>query len=258
MIESLHIASTGMHAQQTQVDVIANNLANVNTTGFKKSKVSFEDLMYREIQRAGTPTAVRADQATGAGAAVADVTKVFSVGDAKKTDAPLDLAIRGDGFFEVMLPDGGYAYTRTGTFKIDNEGQLVNSDGYVLSPAVQVPVDAQDIVFGADGTVRVKLVDERELVEIGRLELARFVNPGGLGAMGDNLYLPTHESGDVIYARPGEDGAGTLAQGYLEASNVEMVEELTNLILAQRAYEINSKVVQAADELLSIVNNLRR
>lgn len=259
MIESLSIAATGMHAQQLQIDTIANNLANVNTSGFKKNRVDFEDLMYRQAARANGPVGEAGlTYPVGVGTAVAGAGKVFTVEDVKKTDRPLDVAIRGDGFFEVELPDGSYGYTRTGVFQINEDGVLITQDGYTLNPAIQVPSDAEEILFMPDGTVLARLPGEVEPTELGRIELARFVNPAGLTALGSNLYLPSHTSGEALHATPGENGIGALAQGYLEASNVQLVEELTNLVLAQRAYEINSKVIQASDELLGIVNNLRR
>jgi len=259
MSESLYIAASGMHAQQMNIDVIANNLANVNTTAFKKSRVEFEDLMYREIAKAnGLVGDEQNRHSIGVGAGLSGTSKVFSVGEMKKTERALDLAVRGDGFFEVVMPDGSYGYTRSGSFHINNEGYLVNNEGYVVSPLIQLPGDTEQVLINPDGSVKVKVSGEDELIEMGRLELAKFVNPSGLNPLGDNLYAPTQQSGDALYSEPGQDGAGLVAQGFLEASNVELVEELTNLILAQRAYEINSKVVQASDEMLSIVNNLRR
>lgn len=259
MIESFHIAASGMQAQQVQVDVIANNLTNVNTMGFKKSKVDFEDLMYRELTGArgllGNPD-IR--NPVGFGAAVSSVQKVFSQGEIKSTGRSLDVAIEGDGFFEIMLPDGHHAYTRSGSLQVNNEGLLVNGDGYLLSPSIQLPSDTQDVLIRSGGAVVVQLVGEEEPVEIGRIELASFMNPSGLTPVGDNLYLPSHQSGDVLYGEPGEHGFGAVEQGFLESSNVNLIEEVTNLLLAQRGYEMNAKVVQAADEMLSITNNLRR
>lgn len=259
MIESLHIGSSGMHAQQTQVDVIANNLANINTTGFKKSRVEFEDLMYK----AAAATNFNPDQNSvrnpvGVGTAIASTSKIFSVGEMKKTEGVLDIAIQGKGFFEVIMPDGSYGYTRAGALHLDENGFLANVDGHSINPDIQIPEEAESILFRNDGQVLVKLNGEDELASVGRIELAQFVNASGLRPLGDNLYLPTNDSGDVYYSKPGEQGAGQISQGYLEVSNVKMVEELTNLILAQRAYELNSKVVQASDEMLSMINNLRR
>jgi flagellar basal-body rod protein FlgG len=260
MIESLSIGASGMQAQQTQIDVIANNLANVNTMGFKKSRVDFEDLMYREMARTRSnllPT-FDLERPVGVGVGISSTGKVFTSGEVKKTDRSLDLAIQGEGFFEVVLTDNSYAYTRNGAMRIDGDGYLATADGYRLSGLIQVPSDAEDISIQSDGKVLAQVADQDDLVEIGSMDLIRFVNAGGLSPVGDNLYLPSENSGDGYYGIPGEEGFGSVQQGYLEASNVDLVEEMTQLVLAQRAYEINSKVVQAADELLSIVNNLRR
>ena len=261
MLEAFHIAAAGMNAQQTQVDVISNNLANVNTTGFKKSKVDFEDLMYRQLQSASGPLgAVGGEQTNpvGMGTSISAIAKVFTQGEVKNTERPLDLAIEGAGFLEVLLPDGTYAYTRTGNLQIDRDGMIINSDGYLLSPSVQVPSDTESLLFKPDGMVMAKVVGEDDPIEIGQLQLANFINAAGLTPVGDNLYIPSHQSGDAFYSTPGEDGTGLLAQGFLEGSNVNLVEELTNLILAQRGYELNSKAIQAADDMLGIVNNMRR
>jgi len=259
MTDSLHIAATGMHAQQTQIDTIANNLANVNTIGYKKSRVDFQDLIYKSMNEANAPVGSDSQNTlVGLGTAVVGSSKDFSVGDIKATQNPMDLAIDGQGFLEVIMPDGSYGYTRAGSLRVNSEGFLTTSDGYVVNPMIQIPSDIEKMLVGADGTIKAKLVDQEELVEIGKLELGKFVNASGLKPVGENLYLPTDQSGDAVYATPGEDGAGVIRQGFLETSNVQLVEELTNLILAQRAYEINSKVVQASDEMLGIVNNLRR
>lgn len=259
MLESLHISATGMHTQQTYVDVISNNLANINTMGFKKSRVDFADLMYRQAATINGNLDLSAEQKPlGVGSSVSNVAKVFSAGEVKRTERELDVAIDGNGFFEIVMPDGSYGYTRTGALQLNNEGVLATADNLLVSPLVQVPADAESLVIKSDGAVMAKVVDRQQLIKIGEIELAQFVNPSGLKPIGNNLYTPTHESGNVFYAGAGEDGAGALRQGYLEASNVELVEELTGLILAQRAYEINSKVVQASDDMLGIINNLRR
>ena len=259
MTDSLHIAATGMHAQQTQIDTIANNLANVNTIGYKKSRVDFQDLIYKSMNESNNILGQDAQNTLlGLGTAVVGSSKDFSVGDIKATQNPMDVAIDGPGFFEVVLPDGSYGYTRAGSLRVNNEGFLINTDGYVLNPMVQLPSDMESMLIGSDGVIKAKLVNQQDLVEVGKIELGKFVNSSGLKPVGANLYLPTEQSGDAIYAAPGEDGSGVIRQGFLEGSNVQLVEELTNLILAQRAYEINSKVVQASDELLGIVNNLRR
>jgi flagellar basal-body rod protein FlgG len=259
MIESLHIAATGMHAQQVNIDVIANNLANVNTTGFKKSQVNFEDLMYRQaVSPAGLLGHPDLRNPVGLGAGVSYVGKVFVDGELETTEAPLDLAINGDGFFELILPDGTYAYSRAGSFQVDRDGMLVNPDGYLLSDMIQLPFDTEEVLIKGDGTVSVQLAGQEGLSDVGRIELAGFVNPGGLTPVGDNLFIPSHGSGDAFHGEPGQDGLGLLLQGTLESSNVKLTEELVNLLVAQRSYEINSKVIKVSDELLGIVNDLRR
>jgi len=259
MLNAFHISASSMQAHQNHVDVIANNLANVNTPGFKKSKVEFKDLMYVELASAqGLPVNPDIDDAMGMGTGTAAIEKVFSQGETKATDRDLDMAIQGKGFFELLMPDGDYAYTRTGNLQIDRDGMLVNTDGYPLSPAIQVPIDAQNLLITPEGSVKVQLPGEAALVEIGQIELADFMNPSGLSPLGDNLYRPSSESGNAFYNDPGEGGLGSLQQGYLEGSNVNMIEELTNMMLAQRGYEMNAKVIQAADDMLGIINNLRR
>lgn len=259
-MDALFISATGMHAQQTQVDTIANNLANMNTVGFKKSRVSFEPLMPHALGPSASADATTslATSYKGMGAAAALVAPDFSPGELKQTQRELDLAIRGRGFFEVQLADGTLGYSRHGAFGLSQEGALVTDTGLQLSAQLSIPADAQSVLVAADGRVQVKYAGSDELVDIGYLELAQFVSEQGLKPIGDNLFVTTQVSGDALYSRPGENGAGTLARGYLESSNVEMVEELTSLMTAQRAYEANSKVLQAADELLGIVNNLRR
>lgn len=263
MNEALYISATGMHAQQTQVDTIANNLANIGTVGFKKSRVAFEPLLPHVIPHAtldaggeggmSLPTSYQ-----GTGVAMPLLTPDFSAGEMKQTQRELDIAIKGSGFFEVELPDGTRGYSRHGALTVNQDGMLVTAAGLPLSAAVQIPADMESIVISEDGRIRAKQQGVEELTDIGFLELAQFVNEAALQPAGDNLYLATEASGEASRANPGENGAGTIVQGYLEASNVQMVEELTNLMVAQRAYEANSKVLQAADELLSIVNNLRR
>lgn len=259
MLDAFHISASSLQAHQVHVDVIANNLANANTTGFKKSKVQFEDLMYIELAAVNNRIANPDIQVgRGLGASTASIEKIFSQGETKSTDRDLDIAIQGKGFFELLLPGGEYAYSRTGHLQIDRDGLLVNADGYALSPSVYVPADAQAVIISSDGEVSAQIPDREKPVEIGRIDLAGFMNPGGLSPMGDNLYRPSHASGDAFYGAPGEEGFGALAQGFLEGSNVSMIEELTNLMLAQRGYELNAKVIQAADDMLGIVNNLRR
>jgi flagellar basal-body rod protein FlgG len=259
MLDAFYISASSLHAHQVHVDVIANNLANVNTTGFKKSKVQFEDLMYLELASAkGLLRNPDIDNGRGMGTATASIEKVFSQGEIKSTGRNLDIAIEGNGFLELLLPDGEYAYSRTGHLQIDREGLLVNSDGYALSPSIYIPADAQEVVISSDGEISVTLPGKADPVALGRIDLAGFINPGGLSPLGDNLYRPSQASGDAFYGAPGDEGFGALAQGFLEGSNVSLIEELTNMMLAQRGYEINAKVIQAADEMLGIVNNLRR
>lgn len=262
MISALWTAATGMLAQQTNVDVISNNLSNVNTAGFKRSRADFEDLLYSMIKSPGTPVAgaqvVPTGVQLGHGARVVAIAKQFSQGDFMNTENPLDLLIEGDGFFQVTMPDGTIAYTRDGAFKLDQDGNLVNSDGMYLEPQITIPEDAEKITIGIDGTVSVTLPGETSPQQLGQIELVKFVNPAGLKAIGMNLYVPTQASGDPITGTPGEDGFGMIRQGFLEMSNVKIVDEMVKMIVAQRAYEMNSKAVQTADEMLQIANTLKR
>ena len=262
MLRTLWIASTGMQAQNMNIDVIANNLANVNTTGFKKSRIDFQDLLYRTIRPAGVSSAQGSEVPTGIqlghGTRPVATQKVFTKGDFQATNNQLDMAIEGDGLFQVLQPNGEIAYTRSGAFKVDSEGRIVTSDGYSLEPEISVPEDATSISIGSDGTVSVIQAGETEPSEVGNIELAKFLNPGGLNSIGKNLFLPTKASGDVITGTPGEDGFGTIAQGYVEMSNVNVVEEMVQMIAAQRAYEINSKAIKAADDILQMANNIKR
>lgn len=258
MLDSLYIAATGMHAQQLNVDAISNNLANVSTPGFKRARVNFEDLVYRQLPMASRRTEGESTARLGAGVAIGSAVQSFAAGDMKKTDQPFDLAIRGAGFFEVLLPDGSSAYTRAGALQLDRDGHLVTAQGHLLNPQVQLPPDAVNINVDAAGVVRGTLPDEPQPVELGQIELAAFVNPGGLRPLGDNLYAPTEASGDAMSGKPGERGLGNIAQGFVEQSNVKLVEEFVNLVIAQRAYEASSKAIQASDEMLGIVNALRR
>lgn len=259
MIDSLYIGATGLNAQQVNVDTAANNLANVNTTGFKRARVSFEDVMYREAQRAGgTPGAERPAQLLGSGVGVASVQKEFAVGDLKKTDNAFDVAIRGDGFIEAVSNDGKSVFTRTGRLMVNKEGQLATAEGHSLRPSIAVPADAAGISISPDGAVLATFGGTRQPEEIGQIELATFANVAGLTPLGANGYAASEASGDPVFGKPGEEGRGALAQGYLEASNVKLVDEMVNLMVAQRAYEVSAKVIQASDELMSMSNNLRR
>lgn len=257
MIDALYIGATGMHAQQQHVDVIANNLANVNTTGFKKNRVLFQDAYYRAQQLSASGEANQAIL-LGMGTLIASNNKSFMQGDIKATESPLDLAIRGNGFFEVLLPDGTSAYTRHGALKVNENGVLATVSGYELKQQVEIPLDSVEVVIDATGKISSRANKDDTLTEIGQLELTTFSNNEGLKPLGDNLFMVTDTAGQLIAGKPGEEGLGTLAQGYLEGSNVKLSEEMVNLVLAQRAYELSAKVIQASDEMLSISNNLRR
>ncbi len=261
-MQALWIAATGMKGQELRINVISNNLANVNTPGFKASRIDFEDLIYQTFKAAGATSAggnqVPTGLEVGLGVRPAAVQKLFLQGDYHQTQNPLDLAIEGRGFFKVTMPDGTVAYTRSGAFKLDSEGRIVTSDGYPIDPEIVIPAEATSVTISSDGTVSVTIPGQTQAQEVGRLELADFVNPAGLKAIGKNLFLPTAASGDPTTGSPGEDGLGTIAQGFLELSNVDLVTELVEMIMAQRAYEINGKVIQSADEMLQTAANLKR
>lgn len=262
MIRALFTAATGMEAQQLNLDAIAHNLANVNTTGFKRSRVDFQDLLYQTLRPAGLTLASGTQIPTGIqvghGSRAAATQKMFSQGNFQQTQSPLDLVIEGPGFFPVLRPDGTAAYTRAGSFKLDGQGRIVTSDGLPLQPTITIPPDATTISVGSDGTISVLADPSQPPQQVGQLELAGFANPGGLNAIGRNLFLPTEASGNPTLAQPGNDGLGTIGQGFLESSNVSVVEEMVNLIAAQRAFEVNAKAVQTADEMLNQANNTRR
>ncbi|HHI02411.1 MAG TPA: flagellar basal-body rod protein FlgG, partial [candidate division Zixibacteria bacterium] len=259
---ALFSAASGMYAQQLGVDTIANNLANVNTTGYKKSRVEFQDLIYQTLRSAGASSAegilVPTELQIGHGVRPVAVQKNFSQGAPTATENPLDVAIMGDGFFQITLADGAIAYSRDGSFKINNEGTLVTSDGFILEPEISLPTDTTAVNISQDGIVSVMVVGSTEGQEVGQVELAKFINPAGLKNIGQNLYMPTEASGEPLLGAPGTEGFGQLNQGYLEASNVKVVEEMVNMIVAQRAYEINSKVIQTSDDMSQIANNLKR
>jgi flagellar basal-body rod protein FlgG len=261
MIRALSTAATGMQAQQTRLDVTANNVANVSTPGFKKARAEFADLMYQTMKSPGAPTGAGTAAPTGLqvgmGVRVAGTQRMQSEGDLQQTGNPLDVAIEGSGFFPVTLPNGEVGYTRDGSFKLDAEGKLVTSDGYSLATEIAVPPEAQSIAIGADGTVSCTVPGETAAVEVGKIELAAFANPAGLTAVGKNLFKETSASGAAIVGTPGQDGLGTLSQGALELSNVKVVEEMIDLISGQRAYEVSSRVIKAADEMLAQTANLR-
>jgi flagellar basal-body rod protein FlgG len=251
-----------MEAQKLNIDVISNNLANVNTAGFKKSRADFQDLMYQTLRAPGASSAegmqVPSGVQVGLGVKTAAVQKNFLQGDFAQTGNSLDIVIEGNGFFQIMQPDGTIAYSRSGAFKLDSEGRVVNSDGYPLEPGITVPADTLSISIGSDGKMMVQQPGNNTPTEIGQIELARFINPGGLSSQGKNLYLNTAASSDATTGNPGTEGFGTISQGFIELSNVNVVEEMVNMIVSQRAYEMNSKAVQASDEMLQVANNLRR
>jgi len=261
MIRALWTAASGMQSQQVNMDVIANNLANVNSTGFKKSRADFQDILYQTTKAAGTggaggevPTGVQ----IGLGSRVAAVQKVFTTGDFQQTENELDVAIEGPGFFQVTLPDGSDAYTRSGALKKDSTGRLVTSDGYPLTPEIVIPEGATAISIGNTGTIDVLLDGANVSTAIGVLELIRFGNPAGLSSLGRNMYAETPTTGSPISGTPGEDGFGSLSQGFLEGSNVNIMEEMVNMIAGQRAYEVNSKAIKTADEMLQMTSQLVR
>lgn len=262
MMKSLWSAATGMQAQNLNIDVIANNLANVNTSGFKKSRADFQDLLYETMKAPGTSSSDATQNPTGIqvghGTRPAATQKLFTQGDFQFTQNPLDMSIEGSGFFQILQPNGELAYSRAGTFKLDSEGRIVTSDGFIMEPEISIPNDAMSINIGTDGTISVLQPGSTEAVEIGSVELAQFINPTGLMNIGRNLYLPTTSSGDATIGTPGEDGLGTIAQGYIEMSNVNVVDEMVSMITAQRAYEINSKAIQTSDEMLQMANNIKR
>jgi len=262
MIKAMRTAATGMIAQQMNVDNIANNLANVNTTGFKKTKVEFQDVLYQNYRKAGTASAVGAEVpaglAIGYGTRAVATVRNFIVGDLAQTGNPLDLAISGDGFFQIQNSDGTTAYTRDGALKLSADGRIVNSDGLPLLPEITIPIDATSISVGADGVVDVQQVGQEDSTQIGQIELARFMNPAGLQSLGKNLMVATGASGAPQVGNPTQNGLGGIYQGYNEMSNVSVVDEMVNMIVAQRAYEMNSKAIQTAEDMAQIANGLKR
>ena len=261
-MRSLDIGSTGMMAQQTNVDVISNNIANMSTTGYKRQNVAFMDLIYQNIQRPGASssdvgTIMPSGIQLGLGTRVGGVYRQHQQGALEITDNPFDLAITGNGFFQVELPDGETAYTRDGTFGINQDGELVTQQGYIVEPSITVPDDATDVTVNQSGEVFAKIEGQVALTNLGQLQLTTFVNPTGLDAIGDNLFVESEASGSPTTGNPAEDNFGAIRQGALENSNVDVVEEITNLIEAQRAYEMNSKVISTSDEMLGTVSQLR-
>ena len=259
MDASMWVAKTGLDAQQTRLNVISNNLANVNTTGFKRDRANFEDLLYQNIRQAGGQTSLTTQAPTGlmqgTGTRVIATEKIHAQGNMINTQNALDLAINGEGFFQITQADGTTAYSRDGSFKLSNTGQLVTSTGQPLAPAIVIPANASSITIGEDGIVSVELFAGGGAQQLGQIQIARFINPPGLTPLGGNLYKETVASGAPQLLNPGTQAAGTLRQGMLESSNVNVVEEMVNMIETQRAYEINSKAISAADGMLRFLNN---
>ena len=258
MNQALWVAKTGLDAQQTRMSVVSNNLANVNTTGFKKGRAAFEDLLYQTVRQAGAQTSQQTQAPSGlnlgTGVRVVATEKMFQQGNMLQTGNALDVAINGRGFFQIQQPDGTVAYTRDGSFQLSNQGQVVTSSGYLLQPGVTIPAGAQSVSIGTDGVVTVQLAGQAAPQQVGTLTIADFINPAGLQAKGENLYSETAASGPPQTGTPGLNGLGTLASGSLESSNVNIVEEMVNMIETQRAYEINSKAIQTTDAMLQYVN----
>ncbi|NNL67417.1 MAG: flagellar basal-body rod protein FlgG [Myxococcales bacterium] len=259
-MRALFTAATGMEAQQTRIDAIANNLANVSTSGYKKQVPGFEDLFYETLAAPGAENAAGVALPTGAqvghGVRLGSVGRVHTQGDRISTGRELDIAIDGDGYFQVELPTGETAYTRDGAFELDRDGNLVTRHGSLLLPNISVPVDASNITVRDDGTFSAVIAGDSSPVDLGQVQISRFANPAGLRAMGSNLFAVTEASGDAEIGQPGSEGYGSLSQGFLESSNVNMAEELVRMILAQRAFEVNSRVIQASDEMLQRASGL--
>lgn len=257
MIQAMWIAKTGVEAQQTRMSVISNNLANVNTTGFKRSRAVFEDLMYQNLRQVGGNTSqdtqLPSGLSLGTGVKTVATEKLFLQGNQTKTDNSLDVAIEGKGFLQILMPDGSLAYTRNGSFRLNSSGQVVTASGFQLQPSLTVPSNATGITVGRDGTVSITTPGSSTPTTIGNIQLADFINPAGLQPVGENMYKESAASGSPQTGTPGLNGLGALSQGYLESSNVNIVEELVNMIEAQRAYEMNSKAIQTSDSMLQFV-----
>ena len=262
MLRAMWSAAAGMAVQQFNMDTISNNLSNVNTTGFKRARAEFQDLLYQTVNLAGTnsstSTQIPAGIQLGSGSRLQAVTRQYTTGSLRPTQGRFDLAIEGDGFFTLTQPDGTLAYTRDGGFNLDQNGNLVNASGYPLQPQITIPQDALSVTVAADGTVSVTQPGQTQPNQVGQITLVNFINPGGLNLLGRNLVQPTLASGDPIEGVPGQAGLGTIQQGFLEMSNVDIAEEMVNMIIGQRAYEANSKTILTIDNMLSIVNNLKR
>lgn len=261
-MRSLSVAATGMMAQQLHVEVISNNIANMTTTGYKRRRAEFQDLLYQNQRRIGSSssaegTVVSAGVQLGLGVKTAAVYRIHEQGELINTENSFDLAIQGDGYFVVELPNGDLAYTRSGNFQLSPDGELVTPDGYKISPGITVPQDAISVSINQEGTVSAKIAGQVEEQELGQLQLATFVNEAGLEALGSNLLQETSASGEALGGPPGTEGLGTVLQGFLESSNVNPVQEITALIAAQRAYDMNSKVISASDEMMATITQLR-
>ncbi|MCE1230110.1 MAG: flagellar basal-body rod protein FlgG [Firmicutes bacterium] len=262
MMRAMWSAAAGMSVQQHNLDTISNNLANVNTTGFKRARAEFQDLLYQTVNLAGTNsstnTTLPAGIQLGHGARLQSIVRQYSTGNFRPTQGRFDMAIEGDGFFRVTMPDGTQAYSRDGAFTLDQNGNLVNASGYALDPQITVPQDAQSVTIAPDGTVSVTQPGQNQPQQVGQITLVKFINPAGLNMLGRNLVAPTLASGEPIEGTPGLDGLGTVQQGFLEISNVDVAEEMVNMIIGERAYEANSKTIRTVDDMLSLVANLKR
>jgi flagellar basal-body rod protein FlgG len=263
MFRALSTAASGMEAQQLNLDNIANNLANASTAGFRKRRLQFQDLLYQNLVMPGAAatqqTTISTGLQIGLGSRSSASEMIQTQGDLTETDNPLDLAIQGQGFFQVQMPNGDFAYTRSGTFHMDAQGQMVTADGNPLQPSITIPTTATSVTIGSDGTVSITQPGQTAAQTVGTIQLAMFANPGGLNSVGSNLFLPTTASGDAVLGTPGgNEGLGSLQQGYQEQSNVNVVDEFVQMILAQRSYESNSKVAQAADQMFQDVNAMSR
>lgn len=262
MMRALFSGASGMSAETLNMDVISNNLANINTAGFKKSRAEFQDLLYQTLREPGAKSTLSTEIPTGMqvglGVKPVAINRIFSQGNFKHTGSPMDMVIEGDGFFQVTMPDGTIGYTRDGSFSRDSTGRIVTNDGYPLEPAITIPADAISVTVGNDGTVTVMRPGESVATEVGTIQLTKFVNPAGLKSLGKNLFSNTSSSGDPIQGTPGLEGLGTISQGYQEMSNVDLVEELVSMIVSQRAYETSSKSIRAADQMLQTATQLGR
>jgi flagellar basal-body rod protein FlgG len=262
MLRALYTAASGMESQQLNIDTIAHNLANINTSGFKQRRAQFQDLLYQNIRQAGaantSTTDIPVGLQVGLGTKPVATEIIFSQGDFSATNNPLNLVIQGQGFFQVRLPDGQIAYTRNGSLQLNRDGNLVTTEGDLLDPQITLPQDRLGVTIGADGTVSVTQAGQTEPQQVGRIEIALFQNPAGLQSIGKNLFMTTLASGDAITGTPGENGLGTILSGYLEQSNVSVVEEMVNMIVSQRAYEANSKVIRTSEEMFTQANNIVR